>query len=116
MALETIGLGTTANDGTGDVLRTAGAKINAVISAVNGLGTAAEESAADLLDRDNHTGSQGIDTVSGLQDALDARIIRVVHGSTANTARPEDAVYVEWVGSVEPDNAEENDTWVDTSA
>jgi hypothetical protein len=87
MALETIGLGTTANDGTGDDLRTAGAKINAAIEALD-----------DAI------------------DALDDRIVRVVHGSTADTARPEDAVYVEWVGSVEPDNAAENDTWVDTSA
>ena len=37
MALETIGLGTTANDGTGDDLRTAGAKINAAIEAINEL-------------------------------------------------------------------------------
>lgn len=40
---------------------------------------------------------------------------RVVHGSTASTARPL-ATHVEWVGSVAPTNANTtNDTWVDTA-
>lgn len=37
-------------------------------------------------------------------------VIRVVHGSTASTPRPNTA-HVEWVGSVEPTNATDNDTW-----
>lgn len=42
-------------------------------------------------------------------------VVRVVHGSSAGTARPTGATYVEWVGSVEPTNAINNDTWVDTA-
>lgn len=39
----------------------------------------------------------------------------VNHGSTAGTARPVGYVSVEWTGSVEPTNAVNGDTWVDTS-
>ena len=40
---------------------------------------------------------------------------RVIHGSTASTARP-NATHVEWVGSVAPTNANTtNDTWIDTA-
>lgn len=40
---------------------------------------------------------------------------RVVHGATATTARPT-VTYVEWVGSVEPANANlTNDTWLNTA-
>lgn len=38
-----------------------------------GLGTAATLAAADLLARANHTGTQAISTVTGLQTALDAK-------------------------------------------
>lgn len=54
--------------------------------------------------------------VADLQTALDARRVVVIHGATAGTARPAGAVYVEWVGSVAPTNATENDIWQDTSA
>lgn len=40
--------------------------------------------------------------------------VRVHHGSDANVARPS-ALYVEWVGSVAPLNATEEDTWIDTA-
>jgi hypothetical protein len=40
--------------------------------------------------------------------------VRVHHGSDPNVARP-DALYVEWVGSVAPNNATTEDTWVDTA-
>lgn len=43
------------------------------------------------------------------------KVTRVVHGATASTARPAGATYVEWVGSVEPTNAVDNDTWIDTA-
>lgn len=39
--------------------------------------------------------------------------VRVHHGSDPNVARP-NAVYVEWVGSVAPNNATTEDTWVRT--
>lgn len=44
-----------------------------------------------------------------------AYVRRVVHGDTAGTARPSGAAFVEWVGSVEPENATDNDTWLNTS-
>ena len=40
--------------------------------------------------------------------------VRVHHGSDPNVARP-DALFVEWVGSVAPNNATTEDTWVDVS-
>lgn len=40
----------------------------------------------------------------------------VNHGSVASTARPSGYASIEWVGSVEPTNAIDGDTWVDTSA
>jgi hypothetical protein len=42
-------------------------------------------------------------------------VIRVVHGSTASTARPVGAASVEWVGSVAPTNGTTADTWIDTA-
>lgn len=42
--------------------------------------------------------------------------VRVIHGSTAGTARPAGVTNVEWVGSVAPTNADTvNDTWIDTT-
>lgn len=38
----------------------------------------------------------------------------VNHGANANTSRP-DYVSVEWFGSVEPINAIDGDTWIDTT-
>jgi hypothetical protein len=39
----------------------------------------------------------------------------VVHDDDANVARPSGYVSVEWIGDVEPLNAANNDTWIDTS-
>lgn len=39
----------------------------------------------------------------------------IEHGATAATARPTGFTSVEWVGSVEPTNAENGDTWIDTT-
>jgi hypothetical protein len=39
----------------------------------------------------------------------------VVHGSTAGTARPSGFISVEWIGSVTPTNAIDNDTWINTA-
>ena len=51
MAQQTIALGTAANDGTGDDLRTAGGKINANFTEVY-------TASGDAVARANHTGSQ----------------------------------------------------------
>jgi hypothetical protein len=43
-------------------------------------------------------------------------LVQVVeHGSTAGTARPEGALVVYWVGSVQPTNATNSDLWYDTT-
>lgn len=60
-------------------------------------------------------GSNEVPTKNDVYDAMISRVVRVVHGATASTARPSDASYVEWVGSVEPTNAINNDTWVVTT-
>lgn len=39
----------------------------------------------------------------------------VNHGSTAGTARPSGFASIEWTGSVEPTNAINGDTWVNTA-
>lgn len=39
----------------------------------------------------------------------------VQHGATASTARPSGYGSVEWIGSVEPLNAIDGDTWIDTT-
>lgn len=46
------------------------------------------------------TGATGIST-----------FVRVHHGNDANVARP-NALYVEWVGNVPPNNATTEDTWI----
>lgn len=43
-----------------------------------------------------------------------AIVTRIIHWSTADTVRPSDASFVEWVWSVEPTNATDNDTWIQT--
>lgn len=39
----------------------------------------------------------------------------VLHGTNASAARPTGYLSIEWIGSVEPLNATNNDTWVPTS-
>ncbi len=39
----------------------------------------------------------------------------VTHGVTASTARPTSFASIEWYGSVQPTNAVEGDTWIDTT-
>lgn len=39
----------------------------------------------------------------------------VAHGATASAARPAGYVTVQWVGSVEPANAVNGDTWISTA-
>lgn len=44
----------------------------------------------------------------------ESTFVRVHHGSDPNVPRPS-ALYVEWVGSVAPNNATVEDTWIDTA-
>lgn len=44
----------------------------------------------------------------------ESTFVRVHHGSDPDVPRP-DALYVEWVGSVAPNNATVEDTWIDTT-
>ncbi len=39
----------------------------------------------------------------------------IEHGGTAGTGRPSGFTSVEWVGTVEPTNASNGDTWIDTT-
>ena len=39
----------------------------------------------------------------------------VSHGATADTERPTGFTSVEWIGSIEPTNAVNGDTWIDTT-
>ncbi len=54
--------------------------------------------------------SSGVETEIG---AGGGGTMRVVHGAVASTARPS-VPFVEWVGSVEPTNAIDGDTWYQT--
>lgn len=67
-----------------------------------------------------HTGKRGPEGPQGPTGPVGPQgptgvstFVRVHHGSDPDVARPS-AVYVEWVGSVAPNNATEEDTWVNT--
>jgi hypothetical protein len=53
--------------------------------------------------------------VTGLTTALGVRDATVVHGGTAGTARPSGVNAVTWIGSVSPNNASNNDRWIQTA-
>lgn len=55
------------------------------------------------------TGPQGPQGPTGV-----STFVRVHHGTDPNVERPV-AVFVEWVGSVVPLNATDEDTWIDTA-
>lgn len=46
-------------------------------------------------------------------DTGTSTMVRTIHGADPTVARP-DALYVEWVGSVAPNNATIEDTWIHT--
>ncbi len=50
----------------------------------------------------------------GLTKAINAKGY-VNHGATAGTARPSGYASIEWIGTVEPTNAINGDTWVNTT-
>lgn len=68
-----------------------------------------------------HTGKRGPQGIEGPEGPEGPQgptgvstFVRVHHGSDPDVARP-DALYVEWVGSVAPNNATTEDTWIDTA-
>ena len=56
-----------------------------------------------------------INQVVNLQSELNSRRIVVNHGTNNAFARPTGAVLVEWVGSVQPTNMANGDTWINTA-
>jgi hypothetical protein len=78
----------------------------------------------DLADRGvTRTGFFGWSAfaLSSLVGASPARAAEVTatkgyvnHGNAADTPRPSGYASVEWIGSVEPQNAVDGDTWVNT--
>ena len=72
------------------------AKAAASITGITGLTAAL---AAKVDDTDLSSGGKGT----------------VVHGAVAGTARPSGFLSIEWIGSVEPSNAIDGDTWIDTT-
>lgn len=61
-----------------------------------------------------------IDNLSDAVEALETANLNrgkgwINHGSTAGTTRPLGFASVEWYGSVEPTNALNGDTWVNTA-
>lgn len=59
-----------------------------------------------------------LDKADAALPATDKAAIKAVvnHGAVAGTARPTGFGSVEWIGSVEPTNAVDGDTWIDTSS
>lgn len=53
------------------------------------------------------------DGAGGGADADDKGFVE--HGAVAGTARPAGFASIEWIGSVEPTNAIDGDTWIDTT-
>lgn len=68
-----------------------------------------------VVDPDAEDGTKQITAELVTEAVLATAMVVVVHGSTAATSRPADALAVYWIGSVEPDNAEDSDLWHDNS-
>jgi hypothetical protein len=80
--------------------------------AVHGPGYVAPD---DLEDHEEDTtGIHGIEDTADLVLKEQAKGF-ISHGSVASTPRPVGFASVEWYGDVEPENAIDGDTWVDTS-
>lgn len=73
----------------------------------------------DNLDTNAQGGSATVSARIGAVESSKASLTSakgfVNHGSTAGTARPSGYVSVEWYGSVEPTNAINGDTWINTA-
>jgi hypothetical protein len=66
----------------------------------------------DLVLPRGATGSPGTTTWAGITDKPTALRGFVFHDANAATARPTGYPSIEWLGSVEPNNMENGDTWV----
>lgn len=76
--------------------------------------TAIYPRSVDLINHKNEIHNvHGIADTSELATKTQAKGF-VNHGNDANVARP-DYVSVEWFGTVEPVNAIDGDTWIDTT-
>lgn len=105
-------------------------KADTAVQSVNGeTGTAITLSAADVsaVATTQLGAASGVATLDGSSKLTSSQLPASVgtksetkavvnHGATASTARPSGYGSVEWIGSVEPTNAIDGDTWVDTSA
>lgn len=102
------------------------------------LGATADQSAAEILaalltvdgsgselDADTLDGNEAADFAAAEHDHASDYVALttlstagkgvVEHGATAGTARPSGFASIEWIGSVEPTNAVDGDTWIDTA-
>ncbi len=71
-------------------------------------------------DRANHTGTQAISTIDGLQGELNQKASSahvlgvVVHDDDDSVERPTGYAQIQWVGGVEPVNMANGDIWLRT--
>lgn len=109
-----------------DDIQLIGAKADTVHSH-DGTDVTPDSMALEAIHSVGFTGTDSLDTVlqsmyqytEDVKDGHDALALNakgyVNHGATGSTARPSGYASVEWYGSVEPVNALDGDTWVDTS-
>lgn len=72
---------------------------------------------ADAINKiESELGTNPSGDQTSLKSRLDSTVKHVVnHGATASTARPTGVLSVEWIGSVQPTNAVNGDTWINTA-
>jgi len=68
-------------------------------------GATANQTDSFLLDRDNHTGTQAIDTIAGLQTALDGKLSNATASGWGKLT----------VGVTAPESPSVGDIWIDTN-
>ena len=104
-------------------------KADTAVQSVNGhSGTSVTVTATDVaaIPTSEKGAASGVATLDGSTTLTSSQLPATVgtksetkavvnHGATAGTARPSGYGSVEWIGSVEPTNAVDGDTWVDTS-
>jgi hypothetical protein len=112
------GLGGAAGASAADIDAAVEAAVAALVAAAPGALDTLNELAAALGDDANYAST----VTTALATKVAASVLAgggkgfVNHGATAGTARPSGYASVEWFGSVEPTNAVNGDSWVDTSA
>lgn len=104
-------------------------KADSAVQSVNGhTGTSVTVTAGDVsaIPTSEKGAASGVATLDGTTRLTSSQLPTTVgtksetkavvnHGATAGTARPSGYGSVEWIGSVEPTNAIDGDTWIDTS-